>query len=266
MRRTMFLAIAAMLFCTVASAQESYSYSSPSARSYTGTHTGSYVRPLLIDWLPRHSEVGRYVVAVNPTMLFDNGLRFDFEYEFPNPGEWLQVGLTGYLAPELKSRYRSSYDYVYDRGYNNRYGSVSGWDGYNRMWGAGLSVLYKKMFDRSGWYFSAGLVFDYFRVGRMEQGYVDYREDGLTFYREGYILDESSYYRPSARFNVGKHFAVSRRCFFDLYAGISLSYSIYKRDEYNYQYYSTMYGFAYRGINAIHGGLRFGVLLWDKKQ
>jgi hypothetical protein len=132
------------------------------------------------------------------------------------------------------------------------------------MWGVGLSVFYKKMFDRRGWYYSAGLTLDYFRVGRSEYGLLPYREDGLVFREEGYGLVQKEYYRPSARFNIGKHIALSRRCFFDLYAGISLSYSIYKRDEYDYQDFSRMYGFAYRGINIFHGGVRFGILLGDK--
>jgi hypothetical protein len=247
-----------LLTAVSALAQESY--------TYTVTRT----RTLNINWLPEQKSVQRYTVGVNLPQAINNGFKFDFEYELPRPGRWLQTSLIGYIAPERNSA--AMFDWNDDG--NNRYTPNSAWDDYRNMWGIGSSLLYKHFFGRRGWYFSTGLVFEFYRVGVMNNGLYPYTEDGLTFYETGYYLETKSYFKPTAQINIGKHFALSRRCFFDLFIGLSASYSFFKNDDRHIDYYDeyytdrlfdTMYGFAYRGLNAFNGGFRFGVLLWNNE-
>lgn len=261
MKRTLLTISASVLLAlaaTGASAQQSYSY---------------YVqRTIPINWRPDTKEVQRYTVAVHPFHLVNNGLKFDFEYELRTPGEWLQVGLLAYLAPERNIYYYE--DWWGYGGHNPRSTFNSGFDNYNRMWGIGASAMFKKMWHSRGWYFSTGIVLEYYRVGNMEEGYFPYTEDGLTFYKTGSRLISKSFVKPTAQFNLGKHCALSRRCYLDMFIGISASYSIYNSeyapayydsDYGNYYYeYQSMNGFARRGFN-FNCGLRFGVLLWDRQ-
>ena len=258
MKRAIFFITSALsLFVlTQAAAQQSFSY---------------YVkRTIRIDWLAENTPQ-RYTVAVNPFYLVNNGMKFDFEYELPEPGRWIQMSLTGYIAPPRDDR-----SYYWWWGYgdgNNRFTPNSSWDYYNKMWGIGASALYKHMWHRRGWYFSTGITLEFYRVGRIETGYIPYKEDGLTFYNTGEYTRMMSFVKPTAQFNVGKHMALSRRCFFDMFIGLSYSYSIYDTDKYfrndndHYTYYDWdyqgMYGFARRGFN-VNMGFRFGVLLWNK--
>jgi hypothetical protein len=258
--RVKFRLTFAMLFATAAaSAQiEVNTPSNPYQYTYRNGNT------LKINWKPETAKsIRRYTVAVNPTPLFNNGLRFDFEYELPHPGQWLQVGLTGYYSsPRNTPRYFGwNDDDEYDR-----HLPVSSWVGFRKMSGGSVSILYKKMLHRRGWYFSTGLAFNYFRVEYTEWGYKSFEEDGLTFYRRGEYPVRQSFFRPTAEFNIGKQFAITNRCFFDLYAGTRVGYSFYKkRNDGHRQKFHTMYGFANRGIDIFHGGVRFGVLLWDRE-
>lgn len=252
----MFLTTAALLMSVTAvqtvSAQQSYTY------SVTRTRT------LLIDWRPEEKSYQRYTVSVSPLRLASNGLKFDFEYELPKPGHWFGTSLAIYLAPQHHSN-----RYYYWNDANDRSWFNSGWDGYNRMWGVGTSAFFKNTFSHRGWYFSAGVVLEFFRVGVMGDTYIPYEEDGLTFYDYDRQLETKSYFKPTAQINIGKHMALSERCYFDLYAGLGLSYAFFKGagvhyDDYDYPHYqrfSDMGGFAYRGLTPV-GGFRFGVLLW----
>jgi hypothetical protein len=232
-----------------------------------------YVRRTIpINWRPDSVGVQRYTVAVNPLMLFNNGLKADFEYELKTPGEWLQAGLVGYVAPARTRRY----DYSFYGDDNNRWTPNSSDDSFRNMWGVGVSGLFKKMLHRRGWYFSTGLMLEFYRVGRLKYGYIPFEEDGLQFFAGGNYIDTRSYFKTTAQFNLGKHCALSRRCFIDMFLGISYSYSFYNdtphsyswesHENYSYYYcdFSDMNGFARRGLN-FNGGLRFGVLLWNKQ-
>lgn len=267
MKKTIFMAFAAALLAIVAvsvSAQDEggirnpYRYTRPNGKTYK------------INWRPETAKTyQRYTIAINPTQLFNRGLKLDFEYELPRLGQWLQIGLTGYYAPERTSP-RSSF---WSGGGYDAWGDdydrslpVSGWDDFRKMSGGGITVLYKKMLHRRGWYLSTGLSVSLFRVQYTGWGMVPFVEDGLTFYRQGEFPITQSFVKPSFEFNVGKHFNLTHRLFIDIYAGGRLTWSIYKprKDEYGYQEYSEIYGFGYRGIEPFHGGVRFGVLLWNK--
>lgn len=254
MRKTIFLMTAALSVsitaAQTAAAQQSYTY------SVTRTRT------LLIDWRPEEKTYQRYTVSVSPLRLASNGLKFDFEYELPKPGHWFGTSLAIYIAPQHHSYY------YWDGDGNERTWFNSGWDDYNRMWGVGTSAFFKNTFSHRGWYFSAGVVLEFFRVGVMGSTYIPYVEDGLTFYDYDRQLETKSYFKPTAQINIGKHMALSERCYFDLYAGLGLSYALFKDDyqfddqEYYYhQRFSDVGGFAYRGLAPV-GGFRFGVLLW----
>ncbi len=261
MRKAIFLTAGVLVLSVsaaiTASAQESYTY------SVTRTRT------LRINWRPDDNTLQRYTISVSPLRLASNGLKFDFEYELPKPGHWIGTGFTVYAASPRSLRYD---DWGYYGG-NDRESFNSGWDEYHRMWGLGTSVMFKNTFSRRGWYFSTGMTFDLFRVGVLENSYTPYSEDGLTYYDYGRSLETKSYFKPTARINIGKHMAISRRCYFDLYAGLGLSYSIFNRDgRHTYDvndnsYYNLRFtelgGFAYRGV-IISGGFRFGVLLWNR--
>ncbi len=239
----------------------------PAQQRYTYEETRTRTRTVLIDWRPGEKTHQRYTVSVSPLRLASHGLKFDFERELPRPGHWLGTSLVVYLAPPRNMRYL-----YWDHEGNNRASFNSGFDDYHRMWGVGTSVMFKNIFSRRGWYFSTGIVFDFFRVGVMESNYIPYVENGLTFYDYGETLETKSYFKPSAQINIGKHFAISRRCYFDLYAGIGISYALYKNDgrhsygqdhDWYHPRFSELGGFAYRGLYPV-GGFRFGVLLWDR--
>jgi hypothetical protein len=233
-----------------------------------------------IDWRPDSTAVQRYTVAVNLLMPFNNGLKADFEYELNTPGEWLQAGLVGYVAPRVSKPVRYA-DYSGLRKFNNRYSPNSGDDYYRNMWGFGVSGLFKKMWHPRGWYFSTGLMLEFYRVGHVENGLIPFEEEGLNFYEGSTYVNTRSYFKTTAQFNVGKHFSLSKRCFIDVFFGLSYSHSFYnskldprseasfmKEDNSNYYDYvykfSGMNGFARRGPN-LNCGVRFGVLLWDRQ-
>ncbi len=266
MRRAILLAVVAVALsvaaATEAAAQQRYSYEVTRTRTVT----------VPINWRPEQKTHERYIVSISPLrLLADHGLKFNFERELPRSGHWLGTSLTMYFAPAKGGSYNNS-DY-----YNDRESFNSSFDSYHRMWGVGTSIMFKNTFGLRGWYFATGLVFDFFRVGVSTDAYVPYTEDGMRFYDYGRTIESKSYFKPTAQIYIGKHMAISERCFFDLYAGIGLSYSFYRNDDrhltnydgYLLSYHSDYYrrrftdvgGFAYRGLVPV-GGFRFGVLLW----
>ncbi len=256
MRKTIFLTAAVLVSISavnMAAAQQSYTYSV------------SRTRTLLIDWEPEEKTYQRYTVSVSPLRLISNGLKFDLEYELPKSGHWVGTSLAVYLAPQRRT---SDYGDYWDTDGNDRSWFNSGWDSYHRMWGLGTSAFFKNTFSRHGWYYSAGLVLEFFRVGVTGNIYVPYKEDGLTFYDYGRELRTESYFKPTAQINIGKHIAISERCYFDLYAGLGLSYAFDStgtdRSRQDHLF-SLLAGFAYRGLTPV-GGFRFGVLLWKPLQ
>ena len=256
---------------TEAAAQQRYSYEVTRTRTVT----------VPINWRPEQKTHERYIVSISPLrLLADHGLKFNFERELPRSGHWLGTSLTMYFAPAKGGSYNNS-DY-----YNDRESFNSSFDSYHRMWGVGTSIMFKNTFGLRGWYFATGLVFDFFRVGVSTDAYVPYTEDGMRFYDYGRTIESKSYFKPTAQIHIGKHMAISERCFFDLYAGIGLSYSFYADDNrhmregrhyygwgiaedyYGYsggsrydRKFTDVGGFAYRGLLPV-GGFRFGVLLW----
>jgi hypothetical protein len=286
MKKTIIAAAAAMVLAAIstdnATAQESYSYSTTTLSGQNRAalrYTRSVTRYLDIDWQPEQKEYQRYTVSVSPLRLISNGIKFDFEVELPKPGHWLGTSIQAYLAPP---RDPQSY-YFWDPDGNNRASMNSGWGYYHRMWGLGTSATYKNTFSHRGWYYSTGVTLDFFRVGVIENTYVPYIEDNLEFYNFGHVLDVKSYFKSTVRINIGKHMAISERCYFDIYAGVGYCHSFYNRNdrrhmeynghtispngEYNNiyrSYFADFAGFAYRGLFPS-GGFRFGVLLWKKK-
>ncbi len=131
----------------------------------------------------------------------------------------------------------------------------------------------KNTFHPRGWYFSAGVTLEFSRVGVLVDNFYPFVEEGLTFYERGRALVTKSYLKPTAQFNMGKHMALTERLYLDLYAGLGLSYSIYKNDGrhdqyptysggWSYRLFTDPGGFARRGF-TLTGGFRFGVLLWE---
>jgi hypothetical protein len=273
MRRLTFLS-AAILFASLvampwgAQAQQRYTY------SVTRTHD------VPIDWQPEENNYQRYTVSVSPLRLASNGLKFDFERELPRAGHWLGTSLALYLAPQRRV---SSSPYWSGDG-NDRSWFSSGWDDYHRMWGIGTSFVYKNTFSHRGWYYSAGVVLEFYRVGVTANTYTPYVEDGLTFYDYGRELQTKSYFKPTAQILFGKHAAISERVYFDMYVGVGLTYALYKEDnrhldsstgsfyiggevqrrQYTWPLFTRWDGFAYRGLSPV-AGFRIGMLLWKPR-
>lgn len=267
MKRAIFTAVVLTAIAILRVSAQEYSFPGPDESSYSYNDE----LPRSKYWKPETKTVQRYSVAVHPFHLINNGFRVDFEYELKVPGEWIQIGVLGYAAPHRNPRL---FEY---RDNNLRATFNSSFDCYDQMWGVGVAAIYKKMWHRRGWYFSTGLLLEYFDVGRTNLGYVPYEEEGLRFYARDTYLQKYSFVKPTIQMNIGKHFAFGKRVFMDIYMGISASYSIYDRDKFkelDYDYkngyyygrtYGGMYGFARRGINIFNCGIRFGVLFWNKQ-
>jgi hypothetical protein len=260
------LSVAALLVaavigtCEQASAQERYTYIKRNGRPKT----------IPINWKPDSlMPYKRYTVAFSPLHLINSGIKFDFEAELRRrQGEWLQTSLILYVSPPKEG---GNY---YRRYGNNRSRFNSGFDDYYRMWGVGTSFMFKKMLNRRGWYFITGIKFEYYHVEANSKGLFPYVEDGLTFWEDDIRLFEQSFFKPTLQFNMGRHFSISRECFFDLWVGLSYSYSIYDSSKAmqqtyggndTYTLFSGVDGFARRGVSP-NGGFRFGVLLWKREE
>jgi hypothetical protein len=225
----------------------------------TRTHT------VPINWRPERATHQRYTVSVSPFRLASNGIKFDFERELTRPGHWFGTSLAVYIASPRNNRY------AYGGMGNNHSSFLSSWDSYHRMWGVGSSAMFKNTFSPRGWYFSTGMVAEFFRVGVVGDRYEPYVEEGLTYYHHTSGLETRSYLKPTLQFNIGKHMALSQRIYLDVFGGLGLSYSLHRRaprsyydtyyDWYDYQPFSEIGGFAYRGL-VFTGGFRVGVLLW----
>jgi hypothetical protein len=234
-----------------------------------------------VNWKPDSLPVyKRYTVAVDPMQLINNGFKFDFETELSGrrTGEWMQAGLLMFAAPERKYKdyYYSPYYYRELDG-NNRESYNSGYETYHKMWGVGLSVLFKKMFHRRGWYFSTGVKLEFYGVTANVKELVSFAEYGNTFYEQGGWLSHRQYFfKPGLQFNLGKHITLTPRCFFDVFLGVSYSYAFYDsgktipatRYSYpqprTYAKFTRMDGFGYRGFSPNFGA-RFGVMLWKRR-
>jgi hypothetical protein len=259
------LAAAAVSISLAAAWQTASAQEGRQIHSYTVTRT----RTLLIDWRPEKTNYQRYTVSVSPLRLASNGLKFDFERELHRPGHWLGTSIALYLAPPRGNDWGGVWYWGDDD--NNRAWFNSGFDYYHRMWGIGTSAMFKNTFSHRGWYFATGLTLEFFRVGVSTSDYTPYVEDGLTFYDYGTTIETNSYFKPTAQISIGKHMALSERCYFDLYTGLGISYAFtsdderpYGNDDYHGWYshrFTELGGFAYRGLTPL-AGFRFGVLLW----
>ncbi len=108
------------------------------------------------------------------------------------------------------------------------------------------------MFTRSGWYVSATATFNYFNVEYYGYKYVDWTQDGLDYIKREEGLTNKNFYKPEIRFNIGKHFALSRRLFIDAYIGFGYAHSYYANSE-HYDYYSNYYGMYNDNAYAFGG-------------
>lgn len=211
-------------------------------------------RTYLINWQERTESQHRYTIALRPIYLSQNGLKLDFEYELNTPGEWLQFELIGHYAPEYKE---------YDNGYYDRYYTgwsqefLSGGSTYHSLLGVGGGIAYKSFFSRDGWYYSAGLTFNYFDVEYFGAVYTKKVEDGLNFYVREEKITSTKFYKPEVNFNVGKHFALGRSLFLDAYIGLGYAYSFYDSDN---KFSDYSYAFGGRGL-LFNAGFRIGWLI-----
>lgn len=213
-------------------------------------------RNYLINWMERTESQHRYTIAIRPIYLSQNGLKLDFEYELKTPGQWLQLELIGHYAPEYKEYGNGHYGYhdPYYTGWSQDF--LSGGKTYHSLFGIGGGISYKSFFSRNGWYYTAGLTFNYFDVEYFGAVYTKKVEDGLTSYIREEKFTNTKFYKPEINFNVGKHFALGRSLFLDTYIGFGYAYSFYEGDtKFSYNSYS----FGGRGFQ-FNAGFRIGWL------
>ncbi len=207
-----------------------------------------------VDWT--RQEGGRYTVAWAPLSVRHSWLRFDFEMELPQGGQWLQFSVSGRFTPE----------YRYASGKHDQFYSTRGGKEIVGIGGFGIGAAYKYMFGKRGWYLSAGLDFGYNRVKSYETVFKSFQEDGLVFYEKADALVSRDYFQPAVDVNVGYQWAVSRSVFFDVYAGLGYAYGFcsdpmaYKT---YYHYHDSMLWVGYRGV-SVNAGLRIGYLFGNR--
>lgn len=211
-----------------------------------------YYRPTNpMDWKPESKTANRYSLSVHPFHLMNSGLKLDFETEF-TPEKWLQVGAMGYYRPRFndhESEWREGWESL-----NSNY------EPFSKLSGAGLSLSYKSMFDSRGWYFNTGVLYNYYDVDYEELRYVPVQQDGLTFYERRFLMVTTKFHQPAVFFNAGKHMAITRHLFADVFIGLGYMHSFYSGGPTPFDEYVA---FGYRGV-YFNGGFRIGIL-WNGK-
>lgn len=205
----------------------------------------------LIDWMPVEQDGRRYTVALRPFYLINSGLKADFEFELRQPGQWLQFELIG--------RYKGWYDPMPEETHYGWESIEAAKNRFQRMEGGGFGVAFKTFFWPNGWYFSAGVVFNYYGVWYDGYTYVSFEEEGSSYLKREAGVIRADYYKPGFNFNIGKHFALTRNLFFDAYVGVGYAYSFYD-SRHRFAFDGTNpFTFAYRGL-LVSGGFRIGWL------
>ena len=203
----------------------------------------------LIDWMPVEQDGRRYTVALRPFYLINSGLKADFEFELRQPGQWLQFELIG--------RYKGWYDPMPEETHYGWESIEAAKNRFQRMEGGGFGVAFKTFFRPNGWYFSAGVVFNYYGVWYDGYTYVSFEEEGSSYLKREAGVIRADYYKPGFNFNIGKHFALTRNLFFDAYVGVGYAYSFYD-SRHRFAFDGTNpFTFAYRGL-LVSGGFRIG--------
>lgn len=209
-------------------------------------------KPKLINWLPEEETPRRFAIGIRPFQLLYSGLRADFEFELGTTGQWLQVGLSGYGKKD-----HSSWNWRFDSGYSS----------FISMGGVGLGAAYKDMLSNGGWYWTAGLDFNFYDIKYMEFGYYAFYEDGLEFFERDNRPVSTQYYRLGLNLNIGKHFALGRNLFLDLYVGLGYHRSFkggYNNGGYRHGFEDGMYSFGHNGF-YFSNGLRLA-WMWQSKK
>ena len=74
---------------------------------------------------------------------------------------------------------------------------------FQRMEGGGFGVAFKTFFRPNGWYFSAGVVFNYYGVWYDGYTYVSFEEEGSSYLkREAGVIRADYYKRDSISISV----------------------------------------------------------------
>lgn len=210
------------------------------------------VSPLLIDWKPEATQGQRWTVAARPFYLFENGLKLDFEFELARPGNWLRIELAGHHRRQFRDN-----DRYYSSGWSH---IASNYDTYTRLEGGGGGLAFKSMWSPRGWYYSAGVTLNYFKVYYNEAVYQPYTDgDGNKMWEKIWGQSSSEYYKPAVTFDIGKHFALGGRVFLDAFIGLGYAWNISDNPRTDYYDYSP-YSFGGSGL-YFNTGFRIGVLL-----
>lgn len=194
-----------------------------------------------IDWEESPDSVNRYAVAIRPFYLVNLGLRADFEFELKGGGQWLQFDMTW----RHSGWHRNDFLEIPESANAE----------FNKIDGFGVGVAYKNFFTPNGWYFSAGIVFNYYNVYRYGGMFANIIEDGSLYQKYQIGMVATRYYKPGFNINIGKHMSLTRNLFLDAFIGVGYARSycegtnIFDRDN--------PFTMAYSGI-LCSGGFRIG--------
>ena len=112
----------------------------------------------------------------------------DFEFRLRQPGQWLQFELIG--------RYKGWYDPMPEE---THYGWESIEAAKNRFpanGGRRFRSSFKTFFRPNGWYFSAGVVFNYYGVGMTDIRMSLFEEEGSSYLKREAGVIRADYYKP----------------------------------------------------------------------
>ena len=187
----------------------------------------------------------KYIIAVQPFLLMNGGLRVDFETRLKNPKSWLQVSLTGYRLP-----------YYNDDEWGGWENFNSDFDLFRELKGLGIGGAYKYLLYKDIFYASAGLSYTYFEVTYQGGYYNPYQEDGLTFYEYSRTDRRQYFNKLYSNICVGLQTYLSNALYGDAYIGLGYSYSFYDKEKAAFD--DSIFGYGRRGL-TVAGGVRIGV-------
>jgi hypothetical protein len=200
---------------------------------------------LLLVAGPTHAQVleerdPRTTIAIHPLSWSNGSYGVDVERRMNNPRHWLQIHLLAHTITNGDGWWTF---------YNEN-------DEFSRLRGGRLGVSYKIFFRRQ-LYYSAGVLYDNFRVRYKDSFMRSFQEEGLTFYEHVTDVNVNQRFNKFSTVIRAGFFSTFRRtCFLDVYAGLGYAYSFYDKDKRPYD--GGVYTFGYRGFFPS-AGARVGI-------
>ncbi|MDR3060568.1 MAG: hypothetical protein LBU57_00455 [Dysgonamonadaceae bacterium] len=197
------------------------------------------------DSIRRREPLPEFTVAVQPLVLINGGLRFDFEKRLHHPNHWLQLGITGYFLPQISSGENKTYIIGIEEE------EIKG------LKGAGINGGYKICLPSvsKSLYVMGSLSYTLSRVKYMEFGYHPFIEDGMKFYEYSAIMQTQTFNKIGANAIFGFQSSLEKKFLIDFYAGLGYVHSFYNASKAHFD--ESMFSYGYRGVTLV-GGIRLG--------